>query len=448
MKTIEANFDGLVGPTHNYGGLSFGNLASAKHANQTSNPKAAAKEGLRKMKLMMELGMVQGILPPHDRPHIPTLKSLGYGGSDAEIIEKVAKTAPGLLNNVSAAAAMWTANAATVSPSADSADGRVHFTPANLATMFHRAIEPPVTGRILKSVFADEKFFSHHNWLQGGLHAGDEGAANHNRFCTSYGARGVELFVYGKATFEGSAGPEDFPARQRLEASRAVAEHHGLKPDRVLFVQQNPLAINAGAFHNDVVAVANKHVFFYHELAFEDPEMLEENLRKCASDISFEFIKVAAADVSLKDAISSYLFNSQLISPAGEDKMTLIMPENSRDISSTKHYLEELIAGDNAIDTVKYIDVRQSMQNGGGPACLRLRVVLSEEELAAVNPRSILTEDLHDQLNKWVDRHYRDRLIPADLADPKLLEEGRTALDELSGLLGLGSIYDFQRDVD
>ena len=125
MKTVEANFDGLVGPTHNYAGLAYGNLASALNAEKPSNPREAALQGLRKMKALHDLGVPQGVLPPHERPHLPTLRALGFGGKDAEVLGAAHREAPGLLAAASSASAMWVANAATVSPSADAADGRV-----------------------------------------------------------------------------------------------------------------------------------------------------------------------------------------------------------------------------------------------------------------------------------------------------------------------------------
>ena len=446
MSAVEANFDGLIGPTHNYAGLSFGNLASAANADMEANPKEAALQGLAKMKFMADLGLLQGVLPPHQRPHLPSLRALGFAGSDAEIIAKAAIEAPGILRNVSAAAAMWTANAATVSPSADTADGRTHFTPANLAAMFHRSIEPATTGRVLKAIFADEDHFAHHDALPGGVHFGDEGAANHNRFCTDYGEAGVALFVYGREAFGDGRTSTKFPARQTREASEAIARQHGLGEGRVLYVRQNPAVIDAGAFHNDVVAVANKNVFFYHEQAYEDPTALCTALRAAAPEIDFNFIEVAAADVPITDAVKSYLFNSQLVSAPGEDgAMTLVLPEEAREAASTKGYLEGLAAGDHPIERVEFLDVRQSMRNGGGPACLRLRVVLSEAECAAMGANVLLDAALYETLTDWIERHYRDRLAPEDLADPALMLESNTALDELTGILGLGAIYDFQR---
>ena len=195
LTTVEANFDGLVGPTHHYAGLAFGNLASARNAEQPSNPRAAVRQGIAKMRALAAMGLAQGVLPPQERPHLPTLRALGFGGSDADMLGKAARQAPQLLSAASSASAMWTANAATVSPSADCADGRVHFTPANLVTHLHRAIEAPQTARILRSVFADPRHFAHHAPLPATPMLGDEGAANHTRFCSDYCDTGLELFV-------------------------------------------------------------------------------------------------------------------------------------------------------------------------------------------------------------------------------------------------------------
>ena len=446
MNAVEANFDGLIGPTHNYAGLSYGNIASADNANQIANPRDAALQGLGKMRRLSEMGFVQGLLPPHARPHTPTLRRLGFSGSDRELIVQAAGR-PEVLRNVFAAAAMWTANAATVSPSADTADGRVHMTPANLTTMFHRSIEPPATGRILKKIFSDEKLFAHHDPLPAGAQFGDEGAANHNRFCNAYGEAGLELFVYGRKGLGGGKVPKVFPGRQALEASQAIARLHGLDPARTLYAQQNPAAIDAGAFHNDVVAVANRNAFFYHEAAFEDPDGLESGLREAGAGIDFSFIRVPADQVKAEDAVKSYLFNSQLLDRPDADngEMMLILPEEARETASTRAYLEALTAGPGPITRLEFLDVRQSMRNGGGPACLRLRLVLNENELAAVHEGVLPDPAQFDRLEDWVRTHYRDRLTPDDLADPALMGESYRALDELTEILGLGSIYHFQR---
>lgn len=446
MTVVEANFDGLIGPTHNYAGLSHGNIASRNNAEMIANPKEGALQGLEKMRFVSGLGMVQGLLPPHERPHIPTLKALGFSGSDSEIIGKVAKEAPEVLRNCSSAATMWTANAATVSPSANSGDGKVHFTPANLNAMFHRSIEHTVTGRALQAIFADENYFAHHPALPNSLHFGDEGAANHNLFCNGYGDKGAELLVYGQKAFDKSAPkPQQFPARQSYEASSAIARLHGLGPSGAVYVQQNPEAIDAGAFHNDVVAVSNKNTFFYHERAFDNPADMQAKLWTIAPDIDFHFIEVPEEQVPLKDAIKSYMFNSQLISPPNKDGMTLILPVEAQETKSTHDYLNWLVTSNHPINDIHFMEVRQSMRNGGGPACLRLRVVLTEEERSAIKANVFMNDDLFRTLTTWVNKHYRDRLVADDLADPQLLMECRTALDELTGILGVGNIYDFQR---
>lgn len=435
MATHEINFDGIVGPTHNYAGLSYGNVASMSHKQSVSNPKCAALQGLAKMKLLMDLGVKQAVLPPHERPHLPTLKRLGFSGSDADILDRAHRADPAILASVCSASAMWTANAATVSPSADTVDGKVHFTPANLLSQFHRSIEPPTTTRILRSIFADPSAFVVHDPLPSAAHFSDEGAANHMRLCTDHEDRGTEVFVYGRSAFDPSApAPSRFPARQTLEACHAIARAHRLDPSRVLFLQQTPATVDAGAFHNDVVAVANAGLVLHHHEAWSSADqvaMIDESYARIPSDMPLE------------DAIRSYVFNSQFIT-LPDDSQTLIAPLECSEIPSARAYIDTLQAS-GAIQSVHCVDVRQSMHNGGGPACLRLRVVLSDAELAKISGNVLLTDALHDQLKQWIEKHYRDELTPDDLRDPDLIASNTFALDQLSQILQLGSIYDFQK---
>ena len=441
MKAIEANFDGLVGLTHHYAGLSFGNEASTRNQHQPSNPRLAAKQGLLKMKALADRGFVQGVIPPHDRPNLPLLRQLGYSGSDEQVLAQAAKTSPGLLSAVSSASAMWVANAATVSPSADSADGRVHFTAANLNNKFHRAMEAPQTARLLRAIFRDPQHFAVHDALPQVALFGDEGAANHNRLGAAYGERSLQLFVYGRDDNGGSA-PGRYPARQTLQASQAVARLHQLDDSQVLFAQQNPQVIDQGGFHNDVIAVSNREVLFCHQQAFVDqPALLATLARRVPG---FTAIEVPDSRVSVADAVSTYLFNSQLLS-RDDGTMLLVLPEESRQHPGVWRYLTELVEQGGPVRELVSFDLRESMQNGGGPACLRLRVVLTPQEQQALNPAVIMNDSLFATLNRWVDRHYRDRLTQADLADPQLLREGREALDELTRLLDLGSVYAFQQ---
>ncbi|GGZ63445.1 N-succinylarginine dihydrolase [Paraglaciecola chathamensis] len=445
MKQFEVNFDGLVGPTHNYAGLSYGNVASLNNASAESSPKQAAKQGLKKMKALADLGMIQGVLAPQARPDVDALRRLGFSGSDANVLQQAAKQAPAIFQACCSASSMWTANAATVSPSADTADGTVHFTPANLTNKYHRSLEPQVTGNILKATFANPSHFSHHTHLPDNEHFGDEGAANHTRLCREYGEKGVELFVYGRYAFDKSKpAPVKFPARQTLEASQAVARLHGLSDENVVFIQQNPDLIDQGVFHNDVISVGNQNVLFYHEQAFLDTDKAFAEIKHKYGVGELHFIKVTTEQVSVQDAIKSYLFNTQLITLANGE-MAIIAPTDCEENPAVSAYLNELVTLNTPIKHIRYHDVKQSMRNGGGPACLRLRVAMNETELAAVNQSTMMNDAQFERLNNWVDKHYRDRLSVDDLRDVALLNESRTALDELTQLLKLGSVYPFQK---
>jgi succinylarginine dihydrolase len=415
MSLVEINFDGIVGPSHNYGGLSLGNLASARNFGAVSQPRAAALQGLEKMRSNLRLGLAQGIFMPQPRPARDWLAALGTIPEDAS---------PALLANAMSASAMWAANAATVSPAPDTADGRTHLTVANLRTMVHRSHEWTATLAQLGLAFAADAFAVH-----GPIPPafGDEGAANHMRLCARHGEPGVEVFVFGV-----TGGP--FPARQHVEASRAIARLHGLDPERTLFVQQSEEAIAAGGFHNDVVAVANERVLFAHELAFADKGQLLADLEARFPEL--DYVEVPAAEVSLEDAIRSYLFNAQLVTPP-DGQTTLIVPEEARETPSVWGWLQRHLAGNGAIRDVKVVDVRQSMANGGGPACLRLRVVCDP---ATVDPRFLVDEARLDRLGEVIARTWPEQIAVEDLGSAGLtrdVEAARVALLEACGLAEL-----------
>ena len=397
MAMAEINFDGIIGPSHNYAGLSLGNLASASHAGDLAYPRAAALQGLAKMRHNLGLGMVQGFFLPLPRPNTAFLSAIGADGTEDRRLNAAAWSA----------SSMWTANAATVSPAPDTADGRCHLTAANLVTMPHRSQEWPDTARQLRLAFADSAHFAVHDAVPPCF--GDEGAANHMRMGVRHDGPGLEIFVYGTS---GGA----FPARQHLEASRAVARLHRLDPDRTLFVEQNPAAIAAGAFHNDVVAVANERVLFTHELAFADPAGTYAAIRERLPEA--EIVVVPAAEVSLADAIQSYLFNAQLLTlPSGE--MALVVPTEAADHPRVGPYLERMIAGNGPIRAVLPVDVRQSMANGGGPACLRLRVVCDPQ---TVDPRFLLNEEKANRIEEIVRREWPESIAPEQVGSALLAE--------------------------
>ncbi len=445
MRTArEYNFDGLVGPSHNYAGLSFGNVASFSNVRSGSNPRQAALQGLAKMRALAARGFAQAVMPPQARPNFRLLRRLGFSGSDADVLAQAWRDAPVILACAYSAAPMWTANAATVSPSSDTRDGRVHFTAANLNNKLHRSEEHVQAARSLRAIFGDSNHFVVHDALPPVPAFGDEGAANHTRFASAHGAQGVEFFVYGRVEFDPSApAPKKYPARQTLEASQAVARLHGLDPARTVFASQNPDVIDQGVFHNDVIAVGNGNVLFYHDQAFLDEAGTLEALRGALAGVDSELVpvRVASSQVPVADAVASYLFNSQLLSKP-DGGMALLVPHECRENEAVARYLDALVAGGGPIDELLEFDLRQSMRNGGGPACLRLRVALTDDEARAMHQGVIMTEPLYARLVAWVEHHYRDRVEPKDLADPQLALECAAALEELERILGLPGLYD------
>lgn len=447
---MEMNFDGIVGPTHHYGGLAYGNIASELHRHHASNPKEAALQGLAKMKHLADLGIKQGVIPPQERPLISGLRSIGYLGHDADVVTHAYRDNPSLLSLCCSASAMWTANSATIAPSADTDDKKVHITPANLISNFHRSLETDTTARLLQAIFPNPNHFVHHSPLPATTLFSDEGAANHSRLCLRFDEPGIQLFAYGRRELPGhhEATSKKYPGRQTLEASQAIARLHQLEPDHTIFVQQNPEAIDQGVFHNDVIAVANGSVLLYHQEAFANSSAVIDNLSRKFRKLSgadLIAIQVTSQQLSVPEAVSSYLFNSQLIT-LPDLSMMLVCPSECEENSRARAVIQQIIDSNrNPISKAIYLNLRQSMNNGGGPACLRLRVALNKEELAAVSPHVVLNKALYDKLTAWVNKHYRDRLTLQDLADPQLIKETRTALDQLTQLLRLGTPYPFQR---
>ena len=424
MTLTEINFDGIVGPSHNYAGLSLGNLAATAHRGQVSHPKAAALQGLDKMRHNMALGLKQGFFVPLPRPNHRFLTAIC---ADEE------NTDPALAAAAWSASSMWTANAATISPAPDTADKRCHITPANLVTMAHRFQEWQDTARQLNLAFADQGHFVHHRPVMPCF--GDEGAANHMRMCERHYAPGFEIFVYG--TFG-----TKYPARQHEQASRIIARKHGLKPERAIFAEQNPDAISAGAFHNDVVAVANENVLFTHELAFADPEALYSAIREKLPQA--EIVIVPASEVSLEEAIKSYLFNAQLVSlpdpgsaSGAGGGMALVVPGEAWESGPVRTWLDTMLASNGPIRQVLPVDVRESMANGGGPACLRLRVVA---EPSTVDPRFLLDEEKAEDIEEIIRHYWPDEIDPSDLGSESLTHTVVQARDQLLHVLGLGEL--------
>ncbi|UTW03224.1 N-succinylarginine dihydrolase [Amphritea atlantica] len=472
MLYREVNFDGLIGPSHNYAGLSPGNIASDQHKGEIASPRQAALQGLEKMWRLVQLGQVQGVLPPASRPDIETLQRFGFSGSVPEIIGQAYRQAPHLLAACYSASTMWAANAATVSASRDCPDGRVHFTPANLITTLHRSIETNYSADMLKRIFSDPAHFCHHPSLPCQSDYADEGAANHTRLCDSHSQPGITLLVYGRGS--NNPPPKRYPARQTLAACETLVRQHQLPAANVVLAQQNPTVIDQGVFHHDVIGVGHRNFLMLHQDSFFNQTRVLQQLQQQWQHPDYSrgeplIITEFSQDLlSVREAVSSYLFNSQLISvsppvssPHPPDKqspdiqspdilnaeakqMLLLAPTNCLASDAALKAIDWLIAGDNPVAAVEYIDLTQSMNNGGGPACLRLRVPLSQTEQNAVHPGVMLDFTLYNRLKSWINTHYREQLTADDLADPCLPVEIQAALDELTEILELPGLYPFQ----
>lgn len=434
----EWQFDGLVGPTHNYAGLALGNLAAAKNAGEISNPRAAALQGLQKMKYVLNLGLPQAFLPPHYRPALWALRELGFGGGPEQILSTAYTQRPGLLAGVYSSSFMWTANAATVTPSCDSGDSLLHLSPANLTSHFHRSIEAKFTTKLLQTIFHNQKLFKIHNAIFGAADFGDEGAANHMVSCRDFDSKGTHFFVYGQDSIK-TIKTSKYPSRQLLPASEAIARRHLLDPKQCVFLQQHPVAIDQGVFHNDVIAMNTTSKMVIHEQAFI-PEHQELVHKICAEGGKVHLREVKASELSVADAVSTYLFNSQmLVLPGG--KVALVAPAECEIHTGVRQLIGRFLE-EGVIDEVHYLGVRESMRNGGGPACLRLRVVMNPEQEQAIHSGIIVTDAKLAQLEKWILTYYRDRLSFNDLRDPQLLGELDRAYSALETLLGMPGLYD------
>lgn len=448
---FEVNFDGIVGPTHNYSGLSAGNLASMRSVNAQSNPQEAALQGLNKMRFLLRKGVKQAALPPQQRPCPYLLDNLGYTKdfftlTNTSLINEVASQGASdqryFARQLMSASSMWVANAATISPSTDTADKRVHLTVANLANALHRSMEVPQTTHVLNTIFNNQKHFVVHPAIVSHSVIGDEGAANHGRLCSRHDQPGVEVFVYGKSAFlEERSG---FPCRQSVEASKAVARNHGLSYENSIFLQQSKEAIDAGVFHNDVISVINENVFLLHEKSFvNQTEEMNVIRRKCSFDVCF--LSISEEELSLEDAISSYFFNSQLITlPDGS--MVLLMPKEVEENAKAFKCVNRLIDDDsNPINSRIFLDLKQSMKNGGGPACLRLRVLLSQDQIDALGGDVMMSESKLDELERIVKTYYREKITPDDLFESDFIKDSYCALREIAECLSLREIYDFSK---
>ncbi len=447
MTTVTLNLDGLVAPTHNYAALAHGNLPAASSRYKVAFPRAAGLEVLAKIRFCHRMGSPQAILPPQELPDLEALRAAGFTGRDQKVIEQAYRQNPHLLYQCYSTTSLWTAHAATVSPSADSGDRRVHITPANLRAQGRRPGELAHVERMLRTVFPQRRYFRHHPALSVKRRFSDEGSVNWMRMAVAQEGSGLEMFVYGQPPRDkGDRRPRKYPARQSFEASQQLIKRHGLDERHAILIQQNPEVMEQGAFHNDMMALAHQNVLIYHEKAFANSHKVLRGIRRRLTqeaDRPIYLIQIPESRLTAAEAIKTFLFNSQLLRrPDGS--MVLLSPADCQ-APSVKKVIHDIVQGDNPIRQVYYVSLNKSMAQGGGPSRLRLPVTLTEEELAAVHPGFLLNDLKICLLEEWVRDHFRERLPIEDLRDPALLRESRRALDELTRILHVGSLYRFQK---
>lgn len=428
------NLDGLVGPSHNYGGLAVGNLASASHKGTPSSPKQAALQGLEKMWALARQGLPQGFIPPQPRPNLDLLRAAGFRGSDSQLIDQAYLRAPELLEICYSASAMWAANSATITAAQDSDDKRLQITPANLISALHRSQEAETGSLFFSDFFANEHFFQVHQPLPAQDAFADEGAANHIRLSDPDSSRALNLFVFGRDNDQSRT--TRFPARQSKLASESIIRKHQVKETAWLLVRQNPEAIDGGAFHNDVVAVGLDNFLLIHEQAFHEQAAVMDEIRKRCQLWRKPLIifEVSQRELSLDDAVKSYLFNSQLV-VLSDGGMLLLAPQESADNPNSAKICRQILEADNPVSAIEFFDLKQSMRNGGGPACLRLSIPIDQQALDQINPAIMLSEANYTKLKQFINQYYRDRLSPDDLRDPLLVEEMHTAMSAINTLI-------------
>lgn len=414
MKLVELQLDRLVGPTHHFGGLGVGNVASQQSAGMTSNPAAAAMQGLEKMRLIADWTGVQLIVPPQPRPDFSMLRALGFDGDNEDVLKRAKDEAPVLLSAATSCSAMWTANAATVTPAIDTTKDAIHatqLTVANLSSSIHRALEPEQTKLdLLRSIGEGVN-----DPLPGGTAMRDEGAANHMRLGTDQNQPGIHVFVYGD---EEPLPRKNFP-RQSRAACEAIARRHRLIPENVFFLKQHPDAIDAGAFHNDVVAMSHHDRFIYHASAFYESDATLRQIDQRYHQLTGRpliRIEVDEDSLSLAAAVKTYLFNSQIVSTQSSSAPRLVCTRQVEHDAAASGFVQRWCE-QGVFESVHYVDLDQSMSGGGGPACLRLRVPMPEKEIQQVSAKCRFTEELYETLREHVQRDYASQLTIDELAD-------------------------------
>ena len=362
--------DCMPGPTNHFGGHAFGNMASMTAKGQHSNPKKAALEWIEKINKLKKIGAYQLILPPHRRPLAHYLKHPQ-------------------LNELSSGF-IWMANAGHFIPNSDTSKRYHQFIPANMNATYHRKYEHMFNTYWIKQIL---KNIPHQ--LHGPLSSDDEGAANTVRLWNK--DIGIHVAVYGHKNTH-------FPSRQNEDSIKELQEKTNIL---TLFkLQQKSIAIDHGVFHNDVICFGFKNTLFCHEHAFENQNEKLNNLKKIfhqKTNENLTIIEIKESELTLDECISTYLFNSQVI--IQKNNIILLCPStvkrNNKSLSITNQWQQKGYFSD-----VQYIDIKSSLMNGGGPACLRLCMYLNGNEIKKIPKQFWASENKIKELTKFINTEY------------------------------------------
>ncbi len=233
---------------------------------------------------------------------------------------------------------------------------------------------------------------------------------------------GFHVFVYGDA--DNSPRPSRHLARQTLAACQAVARLHRLDPARTFFLQQHPAAIDAGVFHNDVIATSHKNLLLMHEQAFlnAEPELARlASAFEQATGTALQVVMVRQEQLSLEDAVKSYLFNSQLLTPSGDGSaMTMICAAQCERMPQVRDLIDGWIAlSSHPISDVRYVSLDQSMSGGAAPRLFAIAIALPASAIDRFAPSYRLTAHRAAQLAELITDFYPSELTWETLASPE-----------------------------
>ncbi len=432
----ELQLDGIIGPTHHFGGLGVGNVASLQSRWRPSHPRSAALEGCSKMDRVAALGVPQFFLPPLARPDWSFLARVGFAGGRSEVLKRCGAEYPQLLSAAYSSSFMWTANAATTAPASDTTDGKARAVIANLCSSLHRGMEADGRHAQLAAILYGRAGIEVESGLPSVNPLRDEGAANHMRLCgpSRHSQKaGLHVFVHEPVVISEQTVAPKYASRQGSLASRVVASRLRLPESHCVFLEQTQAAIDFGVFHNDVIATSHRNVLIYHRDAFVDSDRaVEEICSRFRHLIGEELIalEVSRRALPLEEAVRTYLFNSQIVTRSDE-AMQMVCPEQCRDSDATQQLIHGWI-GDPSIPIagVDYVPLSESMANGGGPACLRLRWTDSDGRLASAMQRYRWSEENSERVRAWITKGYAECLTFDDFTRIEFAEHATNAIEQ------------------